>query len=213
MEDRQDIIARHLASYRVDHDHREIEKTFQDILDAGTFLGEECRFLYWCCHEFGMQIPFPLPCVAELPVRHMPITTFQTNFVRSESRLKLFQNLIEYLNLLKISMELEYIYVVVGGSFVNPEKENPDDIDVIITIPADHYQKFEDNERAIKKSVRIPLGIDVVFLPSDFTLSSFRAFSRIMCLCNDLDVQPDDWQPFPIETITFSPRVLHSFSA
>lgn len=211
MRGRLEIIAQHLASYCEVTDRCEVERTFQDILAAQTFVGEECRFLYWCCHVFGMQISYPLPFLAPMPNERMPLSAFKASFANTPAKAVLLKNLIGYTDRMKVDIDVEALDVIVGGSFVESKKDNPDDIDVIITIPPVLYRGVEEREPEIKSSVRGPLGIDVVFLPEQFSLFSFRAFSRLMCLCNDLNIQPDDWQPFPIEKIAFTRRQLYRF--
>lgn len=86
------------------------------------------------------------------PDRMIPISIkeiesiFVTDFPNSTTRLELFDTLIEYLQ--KISTLLKTkMHVFIDGSFVT-QKENPNDIDLVIFID---YEVFDENEKILRE--------------------------------------------------------------
>lgn len=70
---------------------------------------------------------------------------FVTNFPSSETRLGLFNTLIDYLTALEMILKSP-MHIFIDGSFVT-KKENPNDIDLVVFID---YEIFNQNEEVLR---------------------------------------------------------------
>lgn len=71
---------------------------------------------------------------------------FVENFPESETRKELFKNYVKYIEDLFITLDADWFFQYIGGSFVT-NKQNPEDIDVINCIKAKDLGKFEEIKR------------------------------------------------------------------
>ncbi|MDR6784082.1 hypothetical protein ABIE26_002529 [Pedobacter africanus] len=80
--------------------------------------------------------------------------------------------------------------MLIGGSFTDPNHDNPGDIDAVILIPEPHQENPDLHEVYQKMLKKIPAGIDIHFLPEYYDLSHYKAYSNISHLAS----KPNDKQ-------------------
>jgi len=114
-------------------------------------------------------------------------TNFRSKYLSSEKRKELFNLLEEYIRLIKIKEQIVTpIKVLIGGSFTDPDIQNPNDIDICTLVPTTFKNRKSFDWIPFPGQVKRPDCIDNKFLPEDFSLNRFQAYSRIVHLGNKI---------------------------
>ena len=167
----------------------ELLKIFYEyLISKNDFQGIEYRCLCWLDMIYKFPNDLNKPFLNE-PVS-MELNEFENKYSTSKKRKELLNLLIEF-SLDKIKQSnLDYLTILIGGSFTDLNIEMPNDIDLGIIKPnnLDEYNT-DFNEYFLYASNSIPKGLDIEFLPESLDKSSFKVFSRIIALGNNAEIK------------------------
>lgn len=178
-------IANQGRNYIADPDKQFIKIAYEYLSAESNLNGYEYRFLCWLNFNFDLDIKLNLPSI-ESP-KLVNLFSFKESYLFSDRRHILYESLLDYIKGLKERTQLKDVFVLIGGSFTDTNVDAPNDIDIAILTPCGFEDSDEFNENYQPTHELIPEGVDMVFLPEELKLSSFKVFSRIMCLGNKAD--------------------------
>jgi len=202
------VIIKHEKDYITNLSKIDKNILYECLLAKQKLVGVECRFLYWLSYNDGFEIEFPKPIIPTLPITSYELEKFSLSFLKSAVRKKIFNSLILFSNLVKESCKINSLEIIIGGSFIDINQRFPSDIDIVILYPGEHKSNPIFDLSNIETQKLINSDLDIVFLPQNFSLKSFKSFSRIMCLSNNLNYQTEDDEVFPVEKVKFCERAL-----
>ena len=160
-----------------------LKSAYDFLIEKQIFEGVDYRFLCWLNHFYDYPIKINKPYFVS-PVEYS-ISGFEKDFLFNEKRKTLFKSLTGYIDFLKACEKFDILTVLIGGSFSDKNNEPPDDIDAVILLPIKN--DFDQALEAISQSdsAYFPEKVDVKFLPVNYTLENFKAYSHITCLGNN----------------------------
>ena len=144
----------------------------------------EFNIYCWVCIELGVRPKINFPFTE--PIEDSTLEAFKKEYLFSEKRRTLFNELERYILQIKNEENIIEIEVLVGGSFTDITVENPNDIDICILVSAENKGKKSFDFFPHPEMVLRPLCVDNKFLPKDFSLGIFKAYSRIVHLGNKI---------------------------
>lgn len=156
------------------------------------FLSIEERVLSWLISQHSLKIDSQINLPTIKPPVKLSIDAFYEKFIISEKRDELYSKLIELISLLKTELYVSSVKIVIGGSFIDNLKRNPNDLDFIIIVDKNCIEKLPLGENTfliprVKEKIYPNIdvdGLDFIFLPEDYTLKSFKAYSKFVMLGN-----------------------------
>jgi hypothetical protein len=175
------LMNNHFKNYYPTPEKEFLNDAYKLLSSSDKLSGFDYRFLCWLNMVFGFKSDINLPYI--MPPKLIDFYTFNNTYLFSTHRLALFETFSSFIQRLK-NHTLEKIEILIGGSFTDYNFENPNDIDIAIIIPPGYEDDDLFNEAYLYTFNKIPKGIDVVFLPKELEITSFKVFSRLMCLGN-----------------------------
>lgn len=193
-----------LNDYEYELENVDYERLYHYLAEKETFTALQYRFLCWTGAKLGKPVKVNSPYIS-IP-RNYEITEFKKEFLYAPKRTKLFDSLVAYIEKLKVQQKIQGKFdVLIGGSFTDPNYDHPDDIDAIILLSETQKSNFALHEAFQKMIKNFTPGIDVHFLPADYDLKHYKAYSNISYLSS----KPDDKQKeTEIDNNTFTQRRL-----
>ncbi|WP_055446240.1 DUF6932 family protein [Lacinutrix mariniflava] len=164
-------------------------KIFYEYLHTkNNLLGIEYRCLCWLDMIYNFPTNLNKPFLNE-PV-YMELGDFKNKYMITNKRTELLNILIDFISDKKKQSNLDYMTVLIGGSFTDLDIKLPNDIDLVIIKPNNLEQYNTDfNATYLYASNSIPKGLDIEFLPESLDKSSFKIFSRIIALGNNAEIK------------------------
>jgi len=168
-----------------------LDEIFNYLLNKEILIGVEYRIICWLISQYNFKIDFKI----DLPKINIPRIVkkeeFELRYLFSIKRNSLYASLIEFTNVLKNNLYKNYIRVIVGGSFTDLQNSNPNDLDLIVLVSEEDLENKYCNEcfylnPKLTDYVNLDLRhkLDLSFLPQNYSFKSFRAYNKIVCLCN-----------------------------
>ena len=182
--DRIDIekeIENHFSNYEVDIHDEFLQVAYKYLSEREKLNPLEYRFLCWLNYTKQYAIKIKTPCVPEIINISGP--ELENRYLKSTQRKDLYKLLNSFLEILHEKFSIRNIQLIIGGSYLDTEKENPKDIDLVILLPKDSP---DIHENYLYKCNQVPNGIDVKFLPIDYSMHKFKAYSNLICLANKI---------------------------
>lgn len=141
----------------------------------------EYRFLCWLNYSKQYEIKIKPPYIPE--IINISGQELENRYLKSVQRKNLYKLLNSFLEILQEKFSISNIQLIIGGSYLDTEKENPKDIDLVILLPKDSP---DIHENFLYKCGQVPSGIDVKFLPANYSMHKFKAYSNLICLANKI---------------------------
>ena len=192
----ESFIERHFNYYDIANDidtMSNFEEIYKHLSNNIKLRGVEYSFLCWLNYCFGWELKINVPKIPY--IKELDIMAFKKEFVSNAHRLNFFN---ELENFVRIKKEKNNIAgnVLIGGSFVDIENETPNDIDVIFLIPPEYIDKCEFNgsdEYATEVfNNKRSKNLDLIYLPIDYDLKKFRAYTYITAYGNKATIKEKD---------------------
>jgi hypothetical protein len=186
----------HLREIRTGYDEQFspelLSKMAEIILNNPDYTGPEYRLLCWLITEGimknpGINIPF-IPLSED--IEEISMAMFETRYVTSDARRDLYAHLQVFIERFKQKFGIsEELTLLIGGGFTDVEREMPKDIDGIILIPDQIWQRnsFRFLEDFIKQSDPVfeKKEFDFKTAPVSFDYHHFKGFNDISLLANN----------------------------
>lgn len=169
--------------YHADFTEEEIQDIYNYLNEKATFTSLQYRFLCWAGKRLNKSVKIEQPLIPEIEI--FELTKFRVDYVNSVQRLALFNALEEYIADLKNRFRIQDdLKILIGGSFTDRDNLVPNDIDLVVISPA--YLNKDPRFHEILEQVldRIPQGIDIHFLPDDYSIKNYKAYSNLTHLGN-----------------------------
>lgn len=169
--------------YHADFTEEEIQDIYNYLNEKATFTSLQYRFLCWAGKRLNKPVKVQQPLIPKIEI--FELTTFRSDYVNSEQRLALFKTLEEYIAGLKSRFNIQDdLIILIGGSFTDRDNLVPNDIDLVVISPA--HLNMDPRFHEILENVleRIPQGIDIHFLPDDYSMENYKAYSNLTHLGN-----------------------------
>lgn len=186
-------------SYYYKIDKGFLREAYNYLKNKDKLLGVEYRFLCW------LNVNYQYPVEIELPIITLPHTidlvAFEAEYTYNDKRKKLYKLLSKFINELKNRHNLSVLNVLIGGSYADTRIEIPKDIDICILVPESHRDTHELHLNYQLACNNVPVGVDLRFLPEDYSIEIFKAYSRIVCLGNKAKFKDKDG-PFSFNEFT-----------
>lgn len=165
-----------------------LEIFYEYLINKNNFQGIEYRCLCWLDMIYNFPSNINKPFLNE-PVS-MELNEFKNKYSISKKRKELINLLIGFSSDKIKQSNLDYLTILIGGSFTDLNIEIPNDIDLGIIKPnnLDEYNT-DFNEYFLYFSNSIPNGLDIFFLPESLDKSSFKVFSSIIALGNNAEIK------------------------
>lgn len=179
------FISNHFEDYLYQPEKNLYNESYNYLINKQNYNGIEYRFICWLNYnnnKFTININKPFL----ITPKNISFDEFKNTHSFSNYRNKLLSTFQWFVEIIKEEYKLISLEVIVGGSFTDKNIDNPNDIDIILLIPDDLVMNDSNiNEHYLYTNHRIPRGIDVKFLPENYSLSVFKAYSNFICLCNN----------------------------
>lgn len=207
-----DTLNKQMNNFFTDYDYTpeegEIEKLYDYLTKKETFTALQYRFLCWSGNKLGRPIKLNIPHISD-PIDY-ELEAFKEKFLYTPKRENLYNNLAAYVEKLKNQYRMaDKLEVLVGGSFTDPDHDNPSDIDAVILLAETHQKNFNLHEIIQKRLNNIPESVDIHFLPVGYDIQRYKAYSNI----SHLSSKPNDKQKGKeIENNSFELRELIKIS-
>lgn len=193
-----------LKDYHADITDEEVQGIYNYLNEKATFTSLQYRFLCWAGKRLNKSVKIEQPLIPEIEI--FELTKFRANYVNSEQRLTLFNALDEYIAELKSRFNIEDdLKILIGGSFTERDNLVPNDIDLVVISPAHLNTDPCFNEILERVQNRIPQGIDIHFLPDDYSIESYKAYSNLTHLGNKAQ---DKQKLTELSNNSFTPRTV-----
>ncbi len=169
--------------YNVDVNDEFLKIAFEYLTNRGHLKEVQYRFLCWLNHSYDYPIKINKPYIVK-PTYYKK-AKFETAYLFSEKRKSRFKLLSDYIDKLKKSEKMESISILIGGSFSDETNETPKDIDIVILIPKSQGNNHLPNlETQYLLHPYLFEKVDMKFLPENYSLNKFKAYSHIISLGN-----------------------------
>ncbi len=184
-----EMLEREIENYSMNYECPDNEEFFKIVYDylieKKKFEGIEYRFLCWLNHKCDWLIKINTPYLVE-PV-FVDRDSFEIKYLSSIKKKSLFSELLVFIAEIKILAKVDLLFVLIGGSFVDESNSNPNDLDCVILLNEEYLNNFQLNENYLRSCEKIPKGVDMHFLPDNYTTKVFKAYSHIMYLGNKVE--------------------------
>ncbi|WP_343570949.1 hypothetical protein [Sphingobacterium sp.] len=193
-----------LKDYHADITDEEVQDIYNYLNEKATFTSLQYRFLCWAGKRLNKSVKIEQPLIPEIEI--FELTKFRADYVNSEQRLTLFNALDEYLAEIKIRFNIQDdLKILIGGSFTERDNLVPNDIDLVVISPAHLNTDPRFNEILERVLNRIPQGIDIHFLPDDYSIENYKAYSNLTHLGNKAQ---DKQKLTELSNNSFTPRTV-----
>ncbi|TAL61579.1 MAG: hypothetical protein EPN85_04460 [Bacteroidetes bacterium] len=153
----------------------------------------EYRFLCWLNHNNSENFPISINKLLIPKITNFSYFEFKKSYVTNEIRISLFNLLCEFVKDRNAVFNLENVDLLIGGSFIDPNNESPNDLDFILLLPNNYIVSYpaacdEEDERIMQ------IKIDAHFLPIDYSFRSIKAYIHIMMLGNKPEIKDKQYE-------------------
>jgi hypothetical protein len=146
----------------------------------------EYNYLAFLVNKYGLQVDVKGP---KLPlITKISFELFKKKFGFNEGRNELYKTLLEASKSMLSEYQIEQFELLVGGSYVDTENENPDDIDLIILLPRNIFLK-DIKYTVLNKIINLykiegKVTIDLLELPADYDYNVYMTYEQITLISN-----------------------------
>jgi hypothetical protein len=177
----------HEYDYEINLEFLDIAYEYLTLPNKKELETSEYLFLCWLNYRFGKKIHLNIPHIVD-PIE-ISLDLFKPKFLFSEKRNYLFEVLLEFICQLRTAGNICMFQIIIGGSFTDTDTKEPGDMDLVILLPLEQFNDINFNELNLERSKKVPLGIDFKFLPENYNLQNYRAYSNIIYLGNKAKYQ------------------------
>lgn len=174
-------------NYKLEQNNDFIKDAYNYLTKKRIFEGLEYRFLCWLNYKFKYNIKIKTPYINKPKL--LKVVDFERSYLISDKRKNLYLDLKHVLDYFRTKFNSDKVKILVGGSYTDLEVTLPDDIDVCIIYPKSikrpgelkvDYTIFRSKKRILNEN-----KLDIQFLPENYNLAYFNAYSIISMLGNN----------------------------
>jgi predicted nucleotidyltransferase len=176
-------------------------KSIYEILEKKRSSNEglnrfEYNYLSFIRWRYNIESTAQSPCIPD--ILEINIKEFKKSFCFNSKRIWLYNIFLRGLIRCAEVYMLETIHVIVGGSYVNKEKNDPKDVDVLILLPQSVFRNDLNNKKLneiilafknekVSNEDEHTKYFDLVKLPEDYSHNLYMAYELLTLLGNSVE--------------------------
>jgi hypothetical protein len=183
------LIERQRKNYRYIIEKNEEIKMFEVLESKRALKGlnrYEYNYLAYLITKHGFQVDIKTPFLPSITT--MSLELFKGTFAFNKKRNDLYVTLIEACKSMLLEYQIDKFELLVGGSYIDLEKENPGDIDLIILLPRNTFLadiKYTSLNKIINQyKIGDKVTIDLLELPMDYDYNVYMSYEQITLIAN-----------------------------